>query len=155
MIRRLIQAFREKGATSPENAMTPQELGLPPRFEEAMRRRLGTTGIFVEVGGKYYLDEAKLKQVREGRMAGGWRGGNGGGRARGAMLTIRIARMVVGVAAVLLALTNILLVRSIDLSLVVVSLLVLWMLLSVYQIFRFSRMRRRWGPQGMGQTNPR
>jgi hypothetical protein len=154
MIRRLVEAFREKGATSPDKAMTAQELGLPPRFEEAMKRRLGATGIFVEVGGKYYLDEAKLKQVREERMAGGWGGGNGGGGARGTMLTIRIARMVVGFAAVLLALTNILFVRNLDLSLVVVGLLVLWMALTVYQIFRFSRMRRRWGAQGMGQTSP-
>jgi hypothetical protein len=153
-IRRLVYAFREKGATSPDKAMTAQELGLPPRFEEAMKRRLGATGIFVEVGGKYYLDEAKLKQVREERMAGGWRGGNGGWGARGTMLTIRIARMVVGVAAVLLALTNILFVRSLDLSLVVVGLLVLWMALTVYQIFRFSRIRRRLGTQGTGQTNP-
>jgi len=61
--------FRTKGATSPEKAMTAQELGLPPRFEEAMRRRLGATGIFVEVRGKYYLDEARLKQVEE--MRGG------------------------------------------------------------------------------------
>lgn len=135
--------------------MTAQELGLPPRFEEAMKGRLGATGIFVEVGGKYYLDEAKLKQVREERMAGGWGGGgNGGSWARGNMLTIRIARMVVGVTAVLLALINILLVRNLDLSLVVVALLVLWMALTVYQIYRFSRMRRRWGAQGMGQANP-
>jgi hypothetical protein len=64
MIQGIIARFREKGATSPEKAMTAQELGLPPRFEEAMKRRLGATGIFVDVGGKYYLDEAKLKQVR-------------------------------------------------------------------------------------------
>lgn len=141
MIRRLVQAFREKGATSPDKAMTVQELGLPPRFEEAMKARLGANGIFVDVGGRYYLDEAKLKQVREERMAGGW-------GARGAMLTIRIVRMAVGVAAVLLALINILIVRSLDLSLVVVVLLVLWLVLTVYQIFRFSRMRRRWTTQG-------
>jgi hypothetical protein len=152
--RRLVDAFREKGATSPDKAMTAQELGLPPRFEEAMKRRLGATGVFVEVGGKYYLDEAKLKQVREERMAGGWGGGNGGSGARGIMLAIRIARMVVGVAAVLFALTNILFLHNLDLSLVVVGLLVLWMALTVYQIFRFSRMRRRWGAQGAGQTNP-
>ncbi|HVB95847.1 MAG TPA: hypothetical protein VND41_04515 [Nitrososphaerales archaeon] len=61
MIQGIIARFREKGATSPEKAMTSQELGLPPRFEEAMKRRLGATGVFVDVGGKYYLDEAKLK----------------------------------------------------------------------------------------------
>jgi hypothetical protein len=60
-----IEKFRQKGATSPEKALTSQELGLPPRFEEAMHRRLGRTGIFVEVNGKYYLSEARLKEVQQ------------------------------------------------------------------------------------------
>jgi hypothetical protein len=58
----VVQKFREKGAISPVNAMTIQELGLPPRFEQAMHRRLGQLRIFVEVNGKYYLDEERLKQ---------------------------------------------------------------------------------------------
>jgi hypothetical protein len=45
----IIKKFKEKGATNPEKAMTREELGLPPRFEEAMRRRLGRSGIFVEL----------------------------------------------------------------------------------------------------------
>ena len=53
----VIAKFREKGAVSADKAVTAQELGLPPRFEEAMHRRLGRTGIFVEVNGKYYLSE--------------------------------------------------------------------------------------------------
>ena len=61
----IVQKFREKGALSPDKAMTAQELGLPPRFEEAMKRRLGKTGIFVEVNGKYYLSEERLKQFKE------------------------------------------------------------------------------------------
>ncbi len=76
----LVERFREKGATSPEKAMTVQELGLPPRFEEAMHRRLGQSGIFVEVNGKYYLDEERLKQIREQgaglRSDSGERGGS-------------------------------------------------------------------------------
>jgi hypothetical protein len=40
-IQRIVEQFRAKGATSPEKAMTATELGLPPRFEEAMDRRLG------------------------------------------------------------------------------------------------------------------
>ena len=75
----LIQRFRERGATSPEKAMTVQELGLPPRFEEAMHRRLGQSGIFVEVGGKYYLNEARLKQIQEERARTTSGGGGGGG----------------------------------------------------------------------------
>lgn len=61
----LIAKFKEKGATTPEKALTAQELGLPPRFEEAMHRRLGRSGIFVEVNGKYYLSEERLKEVQE------------------------------------------------------------------------------------------
>ncbi len=61
----IVAKFKEKGATTPEKAMTAQELGLPPRFEEAMHNRLGRTGIFVEVNGKYYLSEQRLKDVEE------------------------------------------------------------------------------------------
>jgi hypothetical protein len=74
----IIERFRQKGATSPEKAMTIQELGLPPRFEEAMHRRLGQTGIFVEVNGKYYLNEERLKQIQEQRAKGGSGSGGGG-----------------------------------------------------------------------------
>ena len=61
----IVGKFKEKGATSPEKAMTAQELGLGPRFEEAMQRRLGKTGIFVEVNGKYYLSEVRLREVQD------------------------------------------------------------------------------------------
>ncbi|MGA2682367.1 MAG: hypothetical protein ABSF44_11290 [Candidatus Bathyarchaeia archaeon] len=61
----LVAKFRSKGATSPEKAMTPEELGLGPRFKDAMQRRLGKSGIFVEVNGKYYLSENRLKEIRE------------------------------------------------------------------------------------------
>lgn len=147
MIQGIIARFREKGATSPEKAMTVQELGLPPRFEEAMKRRLGATGIFVEVGGKYYLDEAKLKQVQEERRAGGWGGGRG---PWGSMLALRMARMVVGLAAVVLALSNIFVLRSLYVSLSVLGLVVLWIVLTVFQLFYLSRARRRWRASSMG-----
>jgi len=62
---RVVERFRQKGATSPEKAMTIEELGLPPRFKEAMKGRLGQVGIFVEVNGKYYLSEERLREVRE------------------------------------------------------------------------------------------
>lgn len=82
-IHQIVETFRQKGATSPETAMTIQELGLPPRFEQAMHRRLGQTDIFVEVNGKYYLDEARLKQFREQHAsvnAGGGGDASGSGR---------------------------------------------------------------------------
>jgi hypothetical protein len=61
----LIAKFRQKGALSPEKALTAEELGLPPEFKERMKRRLGQLGVFVEVNGKYYLSEQRLKEVQE------------------------------------------------------------------------------------------
>lgn len=62
--------------------MSTQELGLPPRFEQAMHRRLGQSGIFVETNGKYYLNEERLKQIEEQRakLGPGSNGGGGGNR---------------------------------------------------------------------------
>jgi hypothetical protein len=61
----LIEKFRQKGALSPEKALTAEELGLPPEFKERMKRRLGQLGVFVGVNGKYYLSEQRLKEVQE------------------------------------------------------------------------------------------
>jgi len=98
------------------------------------------------------LDEAKLKQVQEERRAGGWGGGGmGGGRGSwGSMFALRIARMLVGLAAVVLAVSNILLVRNRYLSLVVVGLLVLWLVLTVFQLLYLSSMRHRWKSSSAG-----
>jgi len=63
-LREIIQTFRASGALSPETAKSVKELGLPPRFEEAMHRRLGQTRVFVETNGKYYLDEKRLAEVK-------------------------------------------------------------------------------------------
>jgi len=81
-LQEIVEKFRQNGATSPEKAMTLQELGLPPRFETAMHRRLGQSGIIVEVNGKYYLNEERLKQVQEQHAQIGSRGGVGGGLNR-------------------------------------------------------------------------
>ena len=63
--------------------MTIQELDLPPRFEQAMHRRLGRSGIFVETNGKYYLNEERLKQIQEQRAKMGPQNtGNGWNRTR-------------------------------------------------------------------------
>jgi len=61
----LIEKFRNKGALSPEKAMTSEELGLPAEFKERMKRRLGQLGVFVEVNGKYYLSEERLREVKD------------------------------------------------------------------------------------------
>ena len=77
----IVDRFRQKGATNPEKALTLEELSLPPRFEQAMHRRLGQTGIFVEVNGKYYLNEERLRQIQQDRANAG-SGGGGWNRDR-------------------------------------------------------------------------
>src|ERR1017187_6580954 len=145
-IQEIIAKFREKGATSVEKAMTARGPGRPPRLEEAMKRRVGATGIFVDIGGKYYLDEARLQQVQQQRRgargASGAGGGMGGGAwgSRGNMFTLRIVRMVVGLAAVALALSNFFIVESGYVRLVIVALVVLWIALTAFQLFYLSRM---------------
>lgn len=64
-LREIIEKFRQKGATSPEKALTAEELGLPQEFKEMMQRRLGRSGVFIEVNGKYYLDVKRLEEVRQ------------------------------------------------------------------------------------------
>jgi hypothetical protein len=76
-IMEVVEKFREKRALSPEKAMSAQELELPSRFEQAMHRRLGQLKIFVEVNGKYYLDEERLKQIQEQYSKGGYRRNSG------------------------------------------------------------------------------
>lgn len=52
--------------------MTSAELGLPERFDEFMDQRGGRAGVIVEVSeGKYYLNEAKLKEITRNA---GWPG---------------------------------------------------------------------------------
>ncbi len=52
--RKILEAFRDAGALSAEQAVSCQELGLraSPIF-----RRLVRTGVLVDCGGRYYLDE--------------------------------------------------------------------------------------------------
>jgi Flp pilus assembly protein TadB len=136
----IVEIFRQKGATSPEKAMTAQELGLPPRFEEAMQRRLGRLGIFVEVNGKYYLSEERLRQLEEQRSRGGGWGGGAFGR-QGSVMSLRIVRMAMAALFVVLILVN-LFVFSWELRLVAALVAVTWVALTIAQIAYMARNRR-------------
>ena len=144
IIKRLYEAiaiFHQKGATSPEKAMTAQELGLPPRFEEAMHRRLGRLGIFVEVNGKYYLSEERLKEFEERRNRGG--GFQGGGGPRSGMVNLRIARMALAVMFVIILLVNIF-QFSWELRVLGALIGIAWVALTITQIVYLSRSGRRY-----------
>ncbi len=157
-IEMMAQKFREKGATSAERAMTAQELGLPPRFEEAMQRRLGQTGIFVQVGNKYYLSETRLNELQQrgqGGMGAGY-GGMGGGMGgfRKEMITLRIIRMVVGLLAVSLIFVNFFFGRFLYLWIAIAVLFVVWIALTIFQIFYLAEARSRRRPANQwGSSN--
>lgn len=56
-----IELFRKRGAVSPESALSPEELGLPPMFGWFMRSPMASRLPFVEDQGKFYLSEKKLE----------------------------------------------------------------------------------------------
>ena len=63
-IREIIKTFQAKGAISPETALTAKELGLSRVFVRIMQRRRGRTRIFIEINGKYYLDQKALEEMK-------------------------------------------------------------------------------------------
>jgi len=131
----VVGKFREKGAVSPDKAMTVGELGLPPRFEDAMKRRLGRLGVFVEVNGKYYLSEERLKQIQDLRSASGaaW-------ASRKKMLTLRIVQMVAVVLFLVFLFAGF---YASWLRVIALLFLVVWLAISIFQIYYLSRIRRR------------
>jgi YVTN family beta-propeller protein len=64
-IQQIIQKFQDKGATSPQTALTAKELGLSRIFVRIMERRREHTKMFVEVNGKYYLDQKALDENKQ------------------------------------------------------------------------------------------
>jgi len=61
----VLSIFREKGATSPEKALSPEELGLPSVVKYFIRSPMGSQLPFVEVDGKFYLSEEKVPRLHE------------------------------------------------------------------------------------------
>lgn len=60
-----MEKFRERGATSPEKALPLRDLDLPLFFKHVVRSMAGQRLPFVEVDGKYYLDEERAKDLEE------------------------------------------------------------------------------------------
>jgi len=140
-IEALAQKFRDKGATSPEKALTAQEIGVHERFESAMKRRLGETGIFVAAGERYYLNEDRLREFEQRWQSDGGRHG-GMGRPMGRFFALRVLRMILGTTIILLFIINFLTGRSWDLWYVIIVLAVIWVAVSIFQIFYLAQGRR-------------
>jgi hypothetical protein len=64
-MRQNIKTFQEKGALSPETALSASELGLSRTFVRVMERRKGQTKVFKEINGKYYLDQKALDEQKQ------------------------------------------------------------------------------------------
>jgi ABC-type multidrug transport system fused ATPase/permease subunit len=134
----IIEKFRQKGAISHEKAMTAEELGLPPRFEEAMKRRLGRLGIFVEVDGKYYLSEDKLQQLEKLRSVE-----SEAQNSRKRIMNLRLIQLVTAALSIIILIVNFF-VQSWELRIVSVAFLVVWLLLLILQFYHLSRVRRHY-----------
>ena len=59
--RRLIETLREKGATTPEKALTWKELGLPEELEHMKPPIQPDKSPILQKGKKYYLSEERLE----------------------------------------------------------------------------------------------
>ena len=65
-IMQTVKTFNDKDATTPENAKTIEELGLPPQFKMMLTHSpMGQAGIFKETNGKYYVNVEQVKQMQE------------------------------------------------------------------------------------------
>ena len=126
----IVERFRQRGATSSEKAMTPEELGLPPRFKDLMSRQLRQSDIFVEVNGRYYLSEKRLGEIQGPR------------RTRKKLLSLRILRIFLGILFISLLWIN-LFVKSPEIRLISSAFLILMLGICVLQIYYLIRARRR------------
>lgn len=134
----IVDPFRQKGATNPENAKTLEELGLPPRFEMLLQRRLGKLGIFIEVNGRYYLSEERVKQLNEQRSTR-----RTASDARKKLLNLRIIRILIGILFVTLLLVN-LIIPSLEMRRISSVLLVVLLGISLLQLYYITRIRKRY-----------
>jgi hypothetical protein len=132
----VVVKFRQRGATSPDKAMTAEELGLPPIFKEAVKRHLGRLGIFVEVNGKYYLSEERLKQMEEMHVtrSSAW-------KIRKRIITLRLAQLVTLALFVTILLLN-LFVQSWELRIASAFLLGAWLIMAILQIYYTLHTRK-------------
>jgi DNA-binding PadR family transcriptional regulator len=65
MVLKEVEKFRQKGAVTPEKALSIEELGLSPKFEAFLRRSPRLLGVFVKVDDNFYLSEARLKELEK------------------------------------------------------------------------------------------
>jgi len=134
----IVERFRQNGATSPDRAMTLEELGLPPRLKDLMDRRLGKLGVFVEVDGKYYLSEERLEEIQKKRLTGGETTRD----MRRKLFLLRILRIAIGMLFLTLLLVN-LFVNSLEIRVISSAFLIALLAISILQIYYLMKARKR------------
>ena len=60
-----VKKFTNKGATSPDTALSIEELELLPMFEMMLKGPMAQMGPFQEHDGKYYVSKERLERMRE------------------------------------------------------------------------------------------
>ena len=63
-MKEMVETFEKNGATSPESAMTLEELGLPPMFVMMLQGPMGEMGLIKERQGRYYVSQDRLDEMR-------------------------------------------------------------------------------------------
>jgi ATP-binding cassette subfamily B multidrug efflux pump len=61
----MAENLRKRGAVSPETALPPEELGLPPQFGMMVQMGMAPSGLFLEHDGKYYISEERFRRMQE------------------------------------------------------------------------------------------
>jgi len=59
-----IEKFRKHSATSPQTAISLDDLGVSVKFRKFLEHFPNRFGVFVEVDKKYYLSEENLSKMR-------------------------------------------------------------------------------------------
>lgn len=65
MVLKEVDKFRQKGAVTPENALSIEELELSPNFQAFLKRSPRLLGVFIKVDNKYYLSETRLTELEK------------------------------------------------------------------------------------------
>jgi membrane protein YdbS with pleckstrin-like domain len=102
-----------------------------------LRRQLGRLGLFLEVNGKNYLSETRLKQLEAQPAAR-----QTANETRKTRLTLRIVRALISILVVTLLLVNFF-VHRLELRLVPSGLLVAVLGVSLLQLYPLTRLINR------------
>ena len=97
----IAEIFRQKDAISPKNAMTLEDLNLPPRFKFLMNGPMGKLDIFMEIEGKYYISEERLEPIEKQHDLS-----DSSRYSRQKLLRLRITRITTAVLLITLLLVN-------------------------------------------------